>query len=238
MGSFKGIKDLVEVQWKWMSDFGMSSHSSGCLSYFRDALKIKLDKYQSCVVLTGIPSKKRSIDNTNWGLFIWSLLSAFSVLGTKLRVLRVLCTVHMVPEPLEPIVCLMVKLDFAQAIKRALSILKKILVKRIFLEEWPLKNRKREKFTQTRMERYIMPCLSGYMWWLWIVSTCLSRTMFPREIPSLCIPGLVRPQETLCRRFGRQKWSASHTSHALKVVQGFRCCGRSCMLSCTCLSIT
>lgn len=46
----------------------------------------------------------------------------------------------------------MVKLDFEQAIKRALNILK-ILVKGIFLGECPLKNRKGETFTQTKIEK-------------------------------------------------------------------------------------
>lgn len=47
---------------------------------------------------------------------------------------------------------LTVKLDFEQAIKRALNILK-ILVKGIFLGECPLKNRKGETFTQTKIEK-------------------------------------------------------------------------------------
>lgn len=48
---------------------------------------------------------------------------------------------------------LMVKLDFEQAIKRALNILR-ILAKGIFLWECPLNNRKEETFTQTKIEKY------------------------------------------------------------------------------------
>ena len=47
---------------------------------------------------------------------------------------------------------LVLKLDFEHAIKRALCILK-ISVKGILLGGCPLKNRKGEKFTQTRMEK-------------------------------------------------------------------------------------